>query len=586
MARLLSVNVGLPKDVSWQGRTVHTAVWKAPVAGPRMVRRLNIDGDRQGDLSGHGGERRAVFVYQIESYRYWEKHFGRSDFSYGQFGENFTVEGLADTEVCIGDRYRIGGALFEVTQPRVTCYRVGMRMNEPELPALLVSHRRPGFYFRVIEEGEVAAGDEIAQVVSGPEHMSVSEVDALLYLPGHPRDQLERALRIPAMSVGWHRAFEDLLKQQDRDGAGPGNAGLTRATAPAPAWRGFRAFRVAGKTRESDNVVSLTLEPEDGQAVTAALPGQFIILRLGPDSAPGPMRSYSLSGAPGARYFRVSIKRESHGAASAYIHDRLQVGDTVQASAARGNFTLGSGDAPVVLLSAGIGITPVLAMLHALATAASAREVWWLHGSRNGREQAFAAETRGLLEKLARRHTHICYSAPDAADRPHVDFDAVGRLDAGVLRELDLPRDGDFYICGPASFMGDLTAGLAALGIAPERIHTEMFGAGPASTPGIAAAPPRAPHPPPGPAGTGAMVSFARSGLNVRWQPAFNNLLELAEACDVPVRWACRTGVCHNCESGLVSGNVGYRPSPIDAPMDGNLLICCSQPEGDVVLDL
>src|SRR5262245_28799638 len=125
MSRLLSVNVGLPRDVAWQGKTVHTGIWKEPVTGPRMVRRLNIDGDGQGDLAGHGGEQRAVLVYQAESLRYWEGILGRSRLGFGQFGENFSVEGLADDEVCIGDRYRVGGALFEVTQPRVTCYRLG-----------------------------------------------------------------------------------------------------------------------------------------------------------------------------------------------------------------------------------------------------------------------------------------------------------------------------------------------------------------------------------------------------------------------------------------------------------------------------
>src|ERR1700758_4711287 len=184
MARLLSVNVGLPRDIEWQGKTVHTAVWKAPVEGRRIVRRLNIDGDGQGDLAGHGGEYRAVFVYQMESYHYWERQLGRNDFVFGQFGENFTVDGLSDEEVCIGDQYRIGSALFEVTQPRVTCYRVGIRMNEPQMAALLVSHKKPGFYFRVLQEGEVQAGQEIVQVAGGPERMSVTEIDALLYLPG------------------------------------------------------------------------------------------------------------------------------------------------------------------------------------------------------------------------------------------------------------------------------------------------------------------------------------------------------------------------------------------------------------------
>src|SRR5271157_4956529 len=211
MPRLLSLNVGLPRDVTWNGKTVRTAVWKSPVAGRRMVRKLDIDGDAQGDLAGHGGEQRAVFVYQMDSYHYWESQLGRNDFVFGQFGENFTIDGLSDEEVCIGDRYRIGDALFEVTQPRVTCYRVGIRMNNPQMPSLLVAHKRPGFYFRVIEEGEIGAGDEIVKVAEGPEQVTVAEIDGLLYLPGHPREQLQRALRIPALSAGWKASLEALL---------------------------------------------------------------------------------------------------------------------------------------------------------------------------------------------------------------------------------------------------------------------------------------------------------------------------------------------------------------------------------------
>jgi ferredoxin-NADP reductase/MOSC domain-containing protein YiiM len=586
MGRLLSVNVGLPRDLTWQGRTVHTAIWKAPVEGPRMVRRLNVDGDGQGDLTGHGGERRAVFVYQVDSYRYWQKQLGRNDFAYGQFGENFTVDGLSDADVCIGDRYQIGGALFEVTQPRVTCYRVGIRLNEPEMAALLVTHGRPGFYFRVLDEGEVEAGDEITRVACGPERMSVLEINALLYMPGHPRNQLERALRIPALSAGWRRSFEALLTQESKGGVSKGNAGLIAEPGQPLAWRGFRPLRVSRKVRESGNVISLVLEPTDAEPIGAALPGQFVVLGIGPASAPALMRSYSLSGEPGATYYRVSIKREAHGAASAYVDDELQVGDIVQASAARGSFTLQPDDTPVALLSAGIGVTPVLAMLHALAGEASTRQIWWLYGTRCGREHPFAEETRGLLKALVHHHRHICYSSPDPEDRPNVDFDAPGRLNTRVLQELNLPRNGDFYICGPSTFMSDLSAGLAALGVAPDRIHTEMFGAGPAITPGIAASPRPPPHLPAGLAGSGPLVSFARTGLDVPWGPAFQSLLELAEACDVPVRWSCRTGVCHTCETGLVAGKIGYRPDPLDAPADGNMLICCSQPQGDIVIDL
>jgi ferredoxin-NADP reductase/MOSC domain-containing protein YiiM len=584
---LLSVNVGLPQDIAWQGKTVHTAVWKTAVQGQRVVRRLNVDGDRQGDLAGHGGEHRAVFVYQTDSYRYWESELGRNDFIYGQFGENFTVDGLPDREVCIGDRYRIGSALFEVTQPRVTCYRVGIRLSEPRMPALLVERGRPGFYLRVLQEGQVEAGDEIVQVGVGPERMTVAEIDALLYLPGRSRSQLERALRIPALSAGWRRSFQTLLAKEEGVGVTTKDTGHASRPTNMPAWQGFRSVRVSRKSRESDSVTSLALEPTDGLPLTAALPGQFVVLRLGPArGAPALMRSYSLSGQPSDRRYRISVKREPHGVASAYIDEDVRIGDVLEISAPRGGFTLRPGDGPVVLLSAGVGATPVLAMLHALAAESSRREVWWLFGARCGREHPFAQEVRSLVKSLARSHCHVRYSSPCPEDRAGIDFDASGRLNARALQELELSRDADFFICGPSAFMSELTAGLAAMGITPGRIHTEIFGSGPSITPGIASSPRPPPHQPPRPSSAGPLVSFARSGVNVHWGSGHKSLLELAEACDIPTRWACRAGVCHTCETGIVAGTVAYRPEPILPPASGNVLICCSQPRGDVVLDL
>jgi ferredoxin-NADP reductase/MOSC domain-containing protein YiiM len=578
---LLSVNVGMPHDVAWHGKTVHTAVWKRPVAGPRTVRRLNIDGDGQGDLAGHGGEQRAVFVYQIESYRYWQEQLGRDDFAWGQFGENFTVQGLADDQVCIGDRYRIGGAVFEVTQPRVTCFRVGIRMDDPRIPALLVSHHRPGFYFRVLTEGTVQAGDEIIKVASGPEAMTVAETDALLYLPGHPRQQLLRALRIPALSGGWKASFREMLNE-----TGNGNAGLAEV-APPPAWPGFRPLAVTGIDRESETVISVRLADPGGGSVPAALPGQFLTLRLYPDPAGRPLlRSYSLSGLPGARDYRISVKREEHGAASQFLHTRVRAGDRLEAAAPRGTFTLDAGQAPVLLISAGVGATPVLAMLQALAATRSARDVWWLHGARRRADEPFAAESRALLAALPSAHRHICYSSPGPGDVQGRDYDTAGRLSAPVLASLDLPRDAEAYLCGPPAFMADMSAALAAAGFQAARIRTEVFGAGPAITPGIAPAAARRPHPPAGRPGNGPMVAFARSDLSARWDPGYASLLEFAEACDVPVRWSCRTGVCHTCETAVISGKVRYAPAPVDDPADGSALICCSQPGDDLVLDL
>ena len=580
--RLASVNVGMPRDVVWQGRTVHTAVWKDPVDGPRMVRRLNVDGDGQGDLGGHGGEMRAVFVYQLDSYRHWERELGRDDFVHGQFGENFTVEGLADDVVCIGDRYRIGDAVFEVSQPRVTCFRVGIRMDDPRIPALLVAHHRPGFYFRVLTEGEVRAGDEIVKVGSGPEGLTVADVDALLYLPGHSRQELRRALRVPALSPGWQASFRAML---DQDDGAAGNAGLA-ATSPPPAWPGFRPLVVSRIDRESDSVVSVHLDDPEGVGVPAALPGQYLTLRLPTEpDAPPVLRNYSLSGPPGADGYRISVKREEYGAASGYIHTRLRAGDRLEVAAPRGTFTLRPGDSPVLLISAGVGATPVLAMLHALAADRSGREVWWLHGARSGSDHSFAAEARALVEGLPNAHRHICFSRPTPGDTGD-DFQTEGRLSASVLAALGLPPDAEAYICGPPAFMQEVSAALAALGLDPHHIHTELFGAAPSLTPGIASEALPPPHPPAGEPGSGPVVAFARSDLSVDWSPGYASLLELAEACDVPVRWSCRTGVCHNCETAVVSGDVRYSPDPVEEPGAGRALICCAQPRGDLVLDL
>lgn len=586
MARLVSVNVGLPRDVAWKGRTVHTGIWKYPVYGRCRVGRLNLEGDGQGDLAGHGGEQRAVLVYQVEAYRHWEAQLGRKDLVHGQFGENFTVEGLADAEVCIGDRYRIGTALFEVTQPRVTCYRVGIRMNEPRMPALLTASGLPGFYLRVLREGEVGPGDEIAKVGEATDRLTVAAVNALLYSPHHPREQLERALRVDALSPGWRGSFKALLEQSN---ALPGgNAGLAPAAARRPVAPGFRPLAVTAMDNECDDVVSLTLRATDGQPLPAHLPGQYVVLRLRTAAdAPPLFRSYSLSGADSAQSYRISVKVETNGAAGNYLRTRIEQGALLDVSAPRGTFALQPGDGPVVLLSAGIGATPVLAMLHALAAAHTKRRVLWLYAARDGRHHPFAAEARGLVRSLPHASSHVRYSRPGPADRVGQDFDATGRLSAAALREVGIPPGADIYLCGPPAFMNDMKEALASLQVPPARIHAETFNGGDTLTPGIAPAAARMPHPPENASADGPLISFARSGIATRWDPsAYQSILELAEACDVPVRWSCRAGVCHNCESGLVSGDVAYQPAPLDAPAAGNVLICCARPRGDVVIDL
>jgi len=585
MPRLLSVNVGLPRDVTWNGKTVRTSVWKSPVEGRRMVRRLNIQGDAQADLTGHGGEHRAVFVYQMDSYDYWERFLGRNDFTFGQFGENFTVEGIPDNEVCIGDRYRIGDAIFEATQPRVTCYRVGIRMNEPRMAALLVAHHRPGFYFRVLQEGEVGAGDDIVKIADGPERITVADLDGLLYLPGHSREQLERALRIPALSAGWRSSFQAMLAQESSPKPAEGNRGLANEE-QAPAWPGFRQIRVAHIRKESDNVTSFVLTPIDGQPLPVFQAGQFVVLRLLVDpSKPPVLRSYSLSDLPVADHFRISVKNEWNGVGSSFLCNRVREGDRLDVSAPRGSFTLCPSQNPVVLLSAGVGATPVMSMLHSLAAEKSQREIWWIYGARNGVDHAFAEESRSLLKRLSRGRGYIVYSRPAAIDKVGADFDAPGHIDTALLERIGVSQGSDFYLCGPSSFLQNMRDGLRNWGVPAGNVHTEIFGSLESITPGMAQVD-HTPHLPPGPPGSGPLVSFARSGITTAWDPKFSSLLELAEACDVPVRWACRSGVCHTCMTGLIGGSILYNPEPLEKPAPGNVLVCCSQPNTGVTLDL
>jgi len=585
MPRLLSVNVGLPRDVTWNGKTVRTAVWKSPVTGRRMVRKLDIDGDAQADLTGHGGEHRAVFVYQMDSYHYWEHFLGRNDFTFGQFGENFTVEGLPDNEVCIGDRYRIGGAVFEVTQPRVTCYRVGIRMNEPRMAALLVAHHRPGFYFRVLQEGEVGADEDIVKITDGPERISVAGVDALLYLPGHSSEQLQHALRIPALSKGWQSSFQAMLQLDLSSKTTVGNPGLAYEE-QAPAWPGFRQMRVANINKESDSVTSFILSPIDGRPLPLFQAGQFVVLRLLIDPGKPPvLRSYSLSDLPAAGHFRISVKSELNGIGSSFLCNRAREGDLLDVSAPRGSFTLRPGRSPVILLSAGVGATPVMSMLHSLAAERSQREIWWIYGARNRVEHPFAEESRSLLKQLSRGRGYIVYSRPAAIDQAGADFDAPGHIDAALLERIGVSRNSDFYLCGPSSFLQNMLDGLRNWGVLAESVRTETFGSRDAITPGMTQVV-HTPHLPQGTPGSGPPVSFARSGITAAWDPKFGSLLELAEACDVPVRWSCRIGVCHTCMTGLIDGSIIYNPEPLERPAPGNVLVCRSQPNAGVTLDL
>ena len=339
--------------------------------------------------------------------------------------------------------------------------------------------------------------------------MTVAEVDGLLYLPGHSRERGAQRAAHSRPFPGWQASFRAMT---DQAGA-PGGTAEQPLVLPVQACRADRGEPAAGVAR---------LPPADRDR---GGPGK----RLGGLGAPGRSRRNRSAAAPAravphpaarrrprhpsaaAQLLAVRAagrrllphQRQARGAraASQFVHTRLRPGDTVEAAAPRGTFILGGGDAPVLLISAGVGATPVLAMLHALANARSGRDVWWLHGARNGAEEPFAAESRSLLRALSHGHGHVCYSRPAAGDMQGRDYDTAGRLSAAVLSGLGLPRDADAYLCGPAEFMAEVSLRWSDLGVDGARVHTEIFGATPSITPGIAAADIRPPHLPPGTGG-------------------------------------------------------------------------------------
>jgi ferredoxin-NADP reductase len=351
-----------------------------------------------------------------------------------------------------------------------------------------------------------------------------------------------------------------------------------KPTAPIgvePGWNGFRPLRVSAIRRESPQVMSIQLQADDRSQLPPPRPGQYLTMRVPGAAEPTPLRSYSLSGDPAAAEYRISVKCEDHGLVSQWLHAHIEPGSLVEAAAPRGDFYLTEGTDPVILISAGIGITPVLAMLHALSAAPSAREIWWLHTTRNRETQAFADEVTALIESLPHARQSIFFTQ------------TRGRLDSSAIVALGLPPDAAAYLCGPTQFMTDMRDWLSAAGLDNANIHSELFGALPPINPGIVdGAPRRPPHPPAGTPGTGPSITFARSGLTVSWSDDYANILDLAEACDVPTRFSCRSGVCHLCETGVVAGTTTYVQMPLEPPGKSTVLICSAAPASDLVLDL
>jgi ferredoxin-NADP reductase len=485
-------------------------------------------------------------------------------------------------DIHVGDVFRVGSALVEVSQPRVPCYKLAIKMGIEGFQNRFLASGRMGFYFRVLEEGEVGAGDSIQLVKRDPHAMTVREVNALLYFDKENLTGSAKALEIPALSHGWKGSFEERL---------------AKAAAADETQTGYRSFVVDRKEPESATITSFYLVPEDGDGLAPFLPGQFLTFELGIPGQPKPvLRTYTLSDSPNADYYRVSIKREpapadrpdlTPGLSSNYFHDQVGVGTKIRVGAPRGKFHLDpDGERAVVLLSGGVGLTPMISMMNTIIQSDARRPVWFIHGARNGSEHAMGAHVRRMAAANEELHAHIRYSQPDADDIEGRDYDSRGRVDIALLKQLLSFDDYEFYLCGPTPFMRSLYCGLLSLDVSEERIHYEFFG--PASVLKEDAkpiGPAQVPTAETELAG-GIQVTFARSGVTAGWDPACETILDLAERHGLNPDYSCRSGICQTCMCPLVEGEVEYLEDPLDEPDPGCVLICCSRPKTSLVIEV
>jgi ferredoxin-NADP reductase/MOSC domain-containing protein YiiM len=575
--KVISVNLGLPRTVQWKGKTVSTAIFKTPVSDRITLRFLNLDGDRQADLSVHGGQNKAVYAYPVEHYAHWQRKFPDMALPWGMFGENLTTEGLWEDAVLVGDRFRVGSTEVVVTEPRMPCYKLGLRFGRDDIVKRFLASGHTGFYFRVISEGEVQVGDPIVLVERPADSVMVSEVTRLY---AHDKNDLHGLRRIAAV-VSLPDDWRDYFKEQIHRVA----TGADRRPTETPPWAGFRSFTLREKVRESDNVSSFYFVPEDGRPLPPYLPGQYLTVRLYIQGVERPVvRSYSLSDAARSDRYRLTIKRiacaeEPHAASglvSTYFHDQLAVGDRIEAKAPAGTFTVDvrQHDQPLVLIGGGIGITPLLSMLNSIVAAESPRETWLLYGVRDHREHIMRTHLETIARAHPNVHLHIFYSQPiRKMDDPGIH---VGRIDLAALQRLMPSQAYDFYVCGPPAMMDSVTRGLEAWAVPADRVHMEAFG--PATIKQAVRGPAVQPD-------CGVDVTFARSGVNTLWSRCESPLLELAEEHSVAIDFGCRAGSCGTCVTRVLSGAVRYLHQP-NAPLEADeALPCIAVPAEPLVLD-
>ncbi|WP_419814281.1 MOSC domain-containing protein [Glacieibacterium sp.] len=566
---VVAVSVARPCWQEVYGRQVYTSIVRDAAEGPV---RFGPGGPEGNATAVHTEE---VFAFFAEHYDYWADRLGTGRDAWGDchWGENLMLSGMpGEDDLHIGDRFRIGEALLEVTSPRIPCFKLCWRIGQPEsFLRVLIESGRMGCYLRVIEPGMIAAGAVVRPDARADGAISVLGLSRLLHDPDiTDLDVLRRVLATPGLggqAAGMIRKRIAFLTDGQLGARGR--------------WQGWRRFEITEVAEEARDIRSFRLRPVDGAAIGGYRAGQFLTVRL-PD-AEGTIRSWSLSDYDqSAGHYRISVKREPQGTASRWMHDIARPGDRLDVRPPSGRFVLDrSGFMRTVLISAGIGVTPMVAMLKAHAErGAEAPPLLWAHAARSGEAHGFAREVDELIATMPNAVRRTYYSRPGPGDI----CDRVGRLDDRAIAEMlaesyslspfgrtiELTGDySDFYICGPREFEDSVRCALVANGVNPGSIRSERFGAGD-------------PVADVSPAPETAEVRIGEQKLTWRRDDDLT-LLELAEAAGIPVDSACRVGNCGSCEVGLRAGAVRYLVTPSAQPGEGRVLLCCTRPASAIL---
>jgi len=562
--RLVGIFVGKVAPLGPSG--VPSAFVKHSVDGAAYAEALGLVGDMQADLSVHGGPDKAVYAYPCDNYEAWKAEFPNLVplWVAGSLGENLALAGCDERDVCVGDTVRLGSALLQVSQPRKPCFKMAIRFNDVRLPKAMVVSGRCGWYYRVVEPGSFTAGDRPVLVERPHPEWTIRRINAVTNSTSTPQAALAELAALPELSAAWRNQVLAAIQAAQ--------AGALRKV--------FRPFSVADVRDESRTIRSFVLKPVDGEGVAAHAPGQHVVVRLPIHGKVAPrLRSYSLSTTSNGKTYQISVKRDSDYGASAWMHTNLKPGSELDVMGPRGNFVLDqTSDAPILLLSAGVGITPIMAMLIAATTnngtSVMPRRVTFIHGARNGEELAFA----GLLSEIAAKHPavvfHTRFSAPLISDVAGHNHDSVGRLDKALVEKIaeDI-SDHMVYLCGPASFMRTAIGWLQELGVPEAQIRCENFGDARVVANADGCRP--------------ARIVFSRSGISSQWVRGNQSLLQIAEAHGISVKNDCRVGLCGQCATPVIAGELTYATEPAAHIEYGTALLCCARPASPTVtLDL